>query len=401
MSKRTVRYVYSEYLIREADKNPAVKGRATLTHQLITSYGLINLMEILTPINCKVSELTNFHSSDYVEQFKRFERSHNTQPSKQIRNEALSSTQVEEEEEEEVCEESIEEEYGLGYDCPAWSCILSYACIIAGATITACEALIKCKPTEPEIIINWCGGWHHAHRDKAGGHCYINDIVLGILVLRQHFSRILYIDLDVHHGDGVQEAFETTKHVFTFSLHKYECGYYPGTGNVSDCGLAGGRGYTANFPYKDGIDGFSFYKYFKRIVTRIGECYNPDACVIQCGADAIVSDPLGGTNITPHALICCVFMILKWNLPTLILGGGGYNFPNTSRFWTQLTAAILNKKLCNDIPATNDNFLKYGPGYSLNINSDKFKKNWNTEEYLDRCAKTIEDNLIKYEVCAI
>ncbi|KAI2600016.1 histone deacetylase 8, partial [Homo sapiens] len=88
-------------------------------------------------------------------------------------------------------------EYGLGYDCPATEGIFDYAAAIGGATITAAQCLIDgmCK-----VAINWSGGWHHAKKDEASGFCYLNDAVLGILRLRRKFERILYVDLDLHHG---------------------------------------------------------------------------------------------------------------------------------------------------------------------------------------------------------
>lgn len=101
-------------------------------------------------------------------------------------------------------------------------------------------------------------------RDNAEGFCYVNDICIGIQKLREKFKRVLYIDLDTHHGNGVENAFGYTKRAFTLSFHQYECGFYPNSGSVNDCGLGQGRGYAANFPYRSGVSGNMFVEYFNK-----------------------------------------------------------------------------------------------------------------------------------------
>ena len=114
-----------------------------------------------------------------------------------------------------------------------------------------------------DVAVNFCGGWHHAQRDQASGFCYVNDCVLAILELQKRFKRVLYIDLDIHHGDGVENAFAFSRKVFTLSFHKCEEGYFPGTGSVNDIGLGGGRFYTCNVPLKDGASDQTFIKVFE------------------------------------------------------------------------------------------------------------------------------------------
>lgn len=101
-------------------------------------------------------------------------------------------------------------------------------------------------------------------RDEAEGFCYVNDIAIAIQRLRSQFQRVLYIDLDIHHGDGVENAFAYTRRVFTVSFHQFHPGFFPGSGNVSDCGHGNGKGYCANFPYKSHIHGDLFSKYFRK-----------------------------------------------------------------------------------------------------------------------------------------
>lgn len=154
-------------------------------------------------------------------------------------------------------------------------------------------------------------------------------------------------------GNGVENAFAYTKRIFTLSFHQYCPGFFPGSGSVDDCGFAVGQGYCANFPYKINISGDIFVKYFLlyvlcvrtfivcimfdkiglkynflfqsiglRVTQAIKSKYEPDVCIVQCGADAITGDPLGGTNLIPEDIGRCVKEILTWNLPTMFLGGG-------------------------------------------------------------------------------
>jgi len=105
-----------------------------------------------------------------------------------------------------------------------------------------------------DICINWSGGLHHAKKEEASGFCYVNDIVLAILELLKYHNRVLYIDIDVHHGDGVEEAFYTTNRVMTVSFHRYGENYFPGTGDLQDIGVGEGQFYSLNVPLKMYID---------------------------------------------------------------------------------------------------------------------------------------------------
>lgn len=120
---------------------------------------------------------------------------------------------------------------------------------------------------QADIAINWAGGLHHAKKREASGFCYINDIVLAILELLRTYSRVLYIDIDCHHGDGVEEAFYTTDRVLTCSFHKFG-EYFPGTGTVSDIGMGKGLGYSLNVPLRDGLTDDGLKKVFVPVRWR-------------------------------------------------------------------------------------------------------------------------------------
>ncbi|POV97935.1 hypothetical protein PSHT_14304, partial [Puccinia striiformis] len=125
-------------------------------------------------------------------------------------------------------------------------------------------AAIRINSGQANIAINWSGGLHHAKKREASGFCYVNDIVLAILELLRLHSRVLYINIDIHHGDGVEEAFYTTDWVMTGSFHKFG-DFFPGTGHVGDCGIGKGKGYAVNLPLETGIDDDTYRGIFRPV----------------------------------------------------------------------------------------------------------------------------------------
>lgn len=178
---------------------------------------------------------------------------------------------------------------------------------------------MKLNRQQTDMAVNWAGGLHHAKKSEASGFCYVNDIVLAILELLKYHQRVLYIDIDIHHGDGVEEAFYTTDRVMTVSFHKYG-EYFPGTGDLRDIGAGKGKYYAVNFPMRDGIDDESYGQIFKPIISKVMEMYQPSAVVLQCGADSLSGDRLGCFNLTVKGHAKCVEVVKTFNLPLLMLG---------------------------------------------------------------------------------
>lgn len=200
------------------------------------------------------------------------------------------------------------------------------------------------------VCINWAGGLHHAKKNEASGFCYINDIVLGILVLLRYHPRVLYIDLDVHHGDGVEEAFYLTNRVMTVSFHQYGKDFFPGTGHHESVGKGEGLYYAVNVPLYTGIDDESYTALFKDIIKQVIDKYQPNAIALQCGADSLNGDKLGQFNLSTRGHGECVDYVLGLGLPTMMLGGGGYTIENVARCWTNETAIALGIELDNKLP---------------------------------------------------
>lgn len=250
-----------------------------------------------------------------------------------------------------------------------------------------------------DIVINWAGGLHHAKKSEASGFCYVNDCVLAILELLKQHQRVLYIDIDIHHGDGVEEAFYTTNRfvpnelskissfyyktcvrVMTCSFHKFG-EYFPGTGDVKDKGHEAGENYAINVPLHDGMDDDSYLAIFRPVISKIMEKFQPGAIVLQCGADSLSGDRLGCFKLSIKGHADCVHFVKSFGVPTLVLGGGGYTLRNVPRCWTYETAVLLDTEIKNTIPF-NDYFDYYGPEFRLHLPVSNMQ-NQNSVKYLE------------------
>ncbi|XP_074289128.1 histone deacetylase 9-like [Silene latifolia] len=344
--------------------HPMKPHRLCMTHHLVLSYELHQKMEIYRPHKAYPTELAQFHSADYVEFL------HRITPDKQ----------------EEFMSEMAK--FNLGGDCPVFDNLFEFCQIYAGGTIDAARRL---NNKLCDIAINWAGGLHHAKKCEASGFCYINDLVLGILELLKYHARVLYIDIDVHHGDGVEEAFYFTDRVMTVSFHKYGNMFFPGTGDVKEIGEKEGKYYAINVPLKDGIDDNSFTRLFKTIISKVVEFYQPGVIVLQCGADSLAGDRLGCFNLSIDGHAECVRFVKKFNLPLLVTGGGGYTKENVARCWAVETGVLLDTDLPNEIPH-NDYSEYFGPDYSLRIPSG-YIENMNSKSYLTSIKMQVMENL--------
>jgi histone deacetylase 1/2 len=167
-------------------------------------------------------------------------------------------------------------------------------------------------------------------------------------LLRFH-QRVLYIDIDVHHGDGVEEAFYTTDRVMTVSFHRFG-EFFPGTGELRDIGVGRGKHYSVNFPLRDGINDESYKGIFEPVIEKVMEHYRPGAVVLQCGADSLSGDKIGGFNLSMRGHANCVKFVKAFNVPTLVLGGGGYTMKNVARTWAFETGVLLDQPMDSTLP---------------------------------------------------
>jgi len=198
------------------------------------------------------------------------------------------------------------------------------------------------------------------------------------------------VDIDVHHGDGVEEAFYTTDRVMTCSFHKYG-EYFPGTGELRDIGVGAGKYYAVNFPLRDGITDDTYKSVFEPVISHVMDFYRPDAVVLQCGADSLSGDRLGCFNLSMYGHANCVEYVKSFGLPTLVLGGGGYTMRNVSRAWCYETGIMVGQKVGPDLPCS-DFYEYFGPDYELNVRPSNME-NLNSREYLEKIKVQVLSNL--------
>lgn len=220
-----------------------------------------------------------------------------------------------------------------------YSNVYSHQSLCVGASLDAAAIL---NSGAAQVAVNWQGGLHHAKRDSSSGFCYFNDIVLAILELLKFHARVLYIDIDVHHGDGVEEAFLQSSRVFTLSFHFHDGKFFPKTGSLDEPGPQGhGRGHTLNVPLDKNCSDDIFISVFTPVVLEVIARYRPGAIVLQAGADGLGGDSLGQWNLSSKGHATAVKIVLEQGYPTLLLGGGGYTIRNVSRCWAYDTGVAL------------------------------------------------------------
>ncbi len=220
---------------------------------------------------------------------------------------------------------------GLGTgDCPVFKGVYECSVWAGGATLTAAELILS---GSADVAFNPAGGFHHAQPERAVGFCYINDVALACVILTEKAKRVLYLDLDVHFGDGVAEAFYDRADVMTISLHENPKMLFPGTGFEDQIGAGQGKGYCINIPLPVGTFNEAYMKAFKAVALPLIGVFDPDVFVLQMGADALAGDPLAHLNLTNNVYVDIINSVLSFGKPILATGGGGYNIENTVRAW--------------------------------------------------------------------
>jgi histone deacetylase HOS2 len=332
--------------------HPMKPWRLTLTKHLVLGYGLHYAMDTYEAVSAGKDQVRAFHDPDYVD----FLAQVSPQTFASLCEVPRFAQHIPPKHEHDTVDLGpFNLSTSPGADCPVFDGMSTYLFLYTGATLAATHQLTT---NQSDIAINWSGGLHHAHRAEASGFCYINDIVLSILDMLRIYPRVLYIDIDVHHGDGVEEAFQRQPRVMTLSYHRYgpydDTGhkFFPGTGDISDVGLRGtvGEHFALNVPIPSGIDDRQYKYLFESVTGRAIEAFKPSAIVLQCGADSLGGDRLGQFNLNIRQHGECVSFVKRTNLPLLILGGGGYTARNVARAWCHETALATNNTLPDSIP---------------------------------------------------
>jgi acetoin utilization protein AcuC len=251
--------------------------------------------------------------------------------------------------------------FGLGTpDCPIFAGMYDFVRLAAGGSVTGARMILDGRA---DIVFNPSGGFHHAQRDHAAGFCFINDVVLAAQVLAGAGRRVLFLDIDVHHGDGVQDAFYDRSDVMTISLHESGRTLFPGTGFEDEIGTGEGRGYCVNVPLPVGTYDDAYERAFRSAVLPLIGKFDPDVFILELGMDTLAGDPLAHLHLTNNVLADIVQQVVDFDRPILAVGGGGYYIANTVRGW-----ALCWSVLCGEHAGQQD--LMIGMGGVMLENAD-------------------------------
>jgi acetoin utilization protein AcuC len=297
--------------------------RLKLTYDLIKAYGLLASPSVqsIPTIEAEEKDLAAFHSEEYLNILK------------QANGGRLTGNAY--------C-------LGLGPgDNPIFPGLYDLSLLVTGATLQAADFVADGKG---EIAFNIAGGLHHAMKSRASGFCYINDPVIGIMRLLSRGKRVVYIDIDAHHGDGVQRAFYETNQVLTISLHETGYTLFPGTGFEHEIGEGEGEGYSVNLPFPPDTYDDVYVWAFEEVVPELVDAFQPDVVVTQLGVDTFFDDPLTNLRLSIFGYERVLKRIKHLAPRWVALGGGGYNISNVARAWTLAWAVMNGIELREDLP---------------------------------------------------
>ena len=239
-----------------------------------------------------------------------------------------------------IVSSEIREKYQIGtFENPLFPGLFERAATTVGGSILAAELAL-----EGRVAFHPSGGTHHGRRDRACGFCYFNDPVFAVdTFIKARCGRVLYVDLDAHHGYGVQEAYFEDPNVVTVSIHEEKRWPYTGKRSYRDQGVY-------NFSVPVGFHDAELDFLIDEAVLPIAERHRAHALVLCCGADCLAGDPLSKMELSNVALWDAVDRLLSLRLPTVIVGGGGYNPWTVARYWAGLWGRISGQTNPETLP---------------------------------------------------
>lgn len=236
---------------------------------------------------------------------------------------------------------AVRERFAIGtMENPLFPGLFERAATSVGGSIRAAELALQGR-----VAYHPSGGTHHGRPDRASGFCYFNDPVFAILrLLQDGLDAVLYVDLDAHHGDGVQNTFATDSRVFTISIH--EQGRWPYTGAEDDVG----QGRACNLPVPRGFHDAELDCVIDRVVMPLAQRVAPQAVVLTCGADALAGDPLASMQLSNVALWRTIERLVALAPAAVVVGGGGYNPWTVARYWSGIWARLSKQPMPSVLP---------------------------------------------------
>lgn len=316
--------------------HPLKPERLRRTYELLAAYRAFDDPRslLVEPRPARRDELTVFHTEEYVDAVARLSRGDpGVDPSRY--------------------------DFGPG-DNPVFENMYDTERRKVGSALVGTELLLG---GEVHVAFSFSGGFHHARRDRASGFCVFNDAAVAICRFLERGFRVAYVDVDVHHGDGVQEAFYDTDRVLTISLHQGFGSLFPGTGAPGEIGTGKGRGYSLNVPLWPSTGDEVYSWAFRKVVPRVLGRFRPEILVTQLGVDTHYSDPLASLTLTTRGYVAVVEELRDLARKTggwLALGGGGYSVAVVPRAWTLAYGVMSGQEFPDEFPLAYRD--RYGPG---------------------------------------
>lgn len=329
--RRDFRFVYHPDLARFelAEGHPFKPLRLDLTRSLLEASGLLREHEVVAPAPLQDGALERVHDRRYVAAVKAASTGH--APHDAAR-------------------------FGLGSsDNPIFAGMHEAVLGVCAATVTAVDLVASGQALR---AANLAGGLHHAMHDRASGFCVYNDLALGIRHAVDHYGlRVAYLDLDAHHGDGVQALFYDQAEVMTISLHESGRYLFPGTGHAYETGQGAGRGLAVNLPLEPYTEDDSFLNLFDAVVPKALRRFAPDLIVLQAGADMHRFDPLADMSLSLIGMAASYRRVVALAEELtggrmVLTGGGGYDaYRTVPRAWAHAWAALSVRELPSELPS--------------------------------------------------
>jgi acetoin utilization protein AcuC len=304
-------------------QHPLRMERLGLTWRLMQAYGLTRLpgAVVHAPTPAAERDIAIFHTPEYLEVLKA--ANGGVQPPRGAA-------------------------FGLGPgDNPVFGGLWEAARLVAAGSLLAADLVAG---GQADRAFHFAGGLHHAMAGRASGFCYVNDAVLAILRLRERGLRVAYVDIDAHHGDGVQFAFYGDPNVLTISVHERGERLFPGTGFVNEVGAGDAAGFSVNLPLEAYTDAETYLPAFEAVVPPLLERFKPDVLVVQLGIDSHRTDPLTHLALDVQGFARALARIVPMAPKVIGLGGGGYDVRNVARAWTVAWAVLNGVELPEALP---------------------------------------------------
>lgn len=361
-------YVYSDEFLKYdfGPGHPLTPIRLKLTYELSRAKGLFDdqNITIVPPRVASKEEVRLFHSEEYTDLVKRMSKVG----------------------------------YGLlDYgDTPAFKGVYEASAITVGASLDAADAVMN---RQADHAMNISGGLHHAHEDRASGFCVFNDPAISIAYLKKkyHLERIMYFDMDAHHGDGVMYGFYADPGVLDVDFHEDGRHLFPGTGFTFETGEKEGEGFKVNIPATPGTGDEPYLTAFKEIVPTLVRAYKPEFILVQCGADSHADDLLAHLDLTTRTYeeIITALHKLAHEVASgrmVAFGGGGYNPANVARCWTVVAASLAEVNATNDMPGEWKTHFRRSTGLTPpdGLRSEP-PRHYDPQRGADQMQKNIED----------